>query len=99
MPDLIYFVPFKCISTISYLNIVCNERNEIIWKHFICQNVYFLLMIDGVNSMIIALYNTYNKFKCSSTKSNLYYTMNTFYNNTTMIIYRMVLKFQFIKAN
>lgn len=46
----------------------------------------FLLMIDGVNSMIIALYNTYNKFKCSSTKSNLYYTMNTFYNNTTMII-------------
>lgn len=59
----------------------------------------FLLMIDGVNSMIIALYNTYNKFKCSSTKSNLYYTMNTFYNNTTMIIYRMVLKFQFIKAN
>lgn len=53
----------------------------------------FLLMIDGVNSMIIALYNTYNKFKCSSTKSNLYYTMNTFYNNTTMIILEWCLNF------
>lgn len=99
MPDLIYFVPFKCISTISYLNIVCNERNELFENILYAKMFTFLLMIDGVNSMIIALYNTYNKFKCSSTKSNLYYTMNTFYNNTTMIIYRMVLKFQFIKAN
>lgn len=86
MPDLIYFVPFKCISTISYLNIVCNERNELFENILYAKMFTFLLMIDGVNSMIIALYNTYNKFKCSSTKSNLYYTMNTFYNNTTMII-------------